>query len=311
MIKTRFQKGTVIQDTGADRVFNIINFTFLALILVAVLYPLIYVLSSSFSDAEAVLAGRVRLFPVGFTFDGYRAVLENREVWLGYGNTIIYTAVGTTINVALTIMLAYPLSRRDFVGRGAIMFFVTFTMFFNGGLIPTYLLIRNLGLLDTRLVMVLHSAIGVWNVIVARTFLQATIPQELYDSATVDGASNIRVLVSVVLPLSGPIIAVISLFYGVAHWNSFFAAFIYLRSPDLRPLQIILREILVENSERMGSDFMVSLSAGELEAMTERQFLQALLQYALIVVATLPILLVYPFVQKYFVRGVMIGALKG
>jgi multiple sugar transport system permease protein/putative aldouronate transport system permease protein len=300
-----------IRDTGADRVFNVINFVVLSIIFATVLYPLIYIVSSSLSDAEAVLAGQVRLLPVRPTLDGYRAVVENSDVWLGYLNTVIYTVVGTVINVTLTLIIAYPLSRRDFVGRGAIMFIFTFTMFFNGGLIPTYILIRSLGLLDTRLVMVVHGAIGVWNVIVTRTYLQATVPQELYDSAKVDGASNTRVLLAIVLPLCGPIIAVIALFYGVGHWNSFFAAFIYLRSRELRPLQIVLREILIENSERMTSDYMLSLSAGELEAMTERQFLQALLQYALIVVATLPILVVYPFVQRHFVRGVLIGALKG
>lgn len=304
-------KGSAIKDTGADKVFFLIDYVLLGIVFLLVIYPLIYILSSSFSDAEAVLQGRVWFLPIEPSLDGYRAVFEYDAVWLGYGNTIFYTVVGTTVNVFLTMMAAYPLSRRDFVGRNIIMFIFTFTMFFNGGLIPTYLLVRSLGLVNTRWAMVFHAAIGVWNVIITRTYLQSTIPQELYDSAKVDGASNTRILFSVVLPLSGPILAVITLFYGVNHWNSFFPALIYLRDRSLRPLQIVLREILIENSPRMMAEMMESLSPEQLEQMTKREYLQALLQYSLIIVATFPVLAVYPFVQKYFVRGVMIGAIKG
>lgn len=304
-------KGSVIKDTGADKVFFLIDYVLLGIVFLLVIYPLIYILSSSFSDAEAVLQGRVWFLPIEPSLDGYKAVFEYDAVWLGYGNTIFYTVVGTTVNVFLTMMAAYPLSRRDFVGRNIIMFIFTFTMFFNGGLIPTYLLVRSLGLVNTRWAMVFHAAIGVWNVIITRTYLQSTIPQELYDSAKVDGASNTRILFSVVLPLSGPILAVITLFYGVNHWNSFFPALIYLRDRSLRPLQIVLREILIENSPRMMAEMMESLSPEQLEQMTKREYLQALLQYSLIIVATFPVLAVYPFVQKYFVRGVMIGAIKG
>ena len=304
-------KGSVIKDTGAEKVFFLIDYILLGTIFLLVMYPLIYILSSSFSDAEAVLQGRVWFLPVEPSLDGYKAVFQYDAVWLGYGNTIFYTVFGTTVNVFLTMMAAYPLSRRDFVGRNAIMFIFTFTMFFNGGLIPTYLLVRSLGLVNTRWAMVFHAAIGVWNVIITRTYLQSTIPQELYDSAKVDGASNTRILFAVVLPLSGPILAVITLFYGVQHWNSFFPALIYLRDRSLRPLQIVLREILIENSPRMMAEMMESLSPEQLEQMTKREYLQALLQYSLIIVATFPVLAVYPFVQKYFVRGVMIGAIKG
>lgn len=304
-------KGSAIKDTGADKVFFLIDYILLGTIFLLVIYPLIYILSSSFSDAEAVLQGRVWFLPIEPSLDGYKAVFQYDAVWLGYGNTIFYTVFGTTVNVFLTMMAAYPLSRRDFVGRNAIMFIFTFTMFFNGGLIPTYLLVRSLGLVNTRWAMVFHAAIGVWNVIITRTYLQSTIPQELYDSAKVDGASNTRILFSVVLPLSGPILAVITLFYGVQHWNSFFPALIYLRDRSLRPLQIVLREILIENSPRMMAEMMESLSPEQLEQMTKREYLQALLQYSLIIVATFPVLAVYPFVQKYFVRGVMIGAIKG
>ncbi len=300
-----------VRSSKEDRTFYTVDVILLTLAFFVVLYPLIFILSSSFSDPYAVLAGEVWLFPVRPTLEGYRAVLAYSDVWIGYGNTIFYAVVGTTVNVTLTMMVAYPLSRKDFVGRNALMFLFTFTMFFSGGLIPLYLLVRNLGILNTRAAMIMPTAIGVWNVIITRTFLQFTIPAELYDSARIDGASNTRILLSVVVPLSGPVIAVITLFYAVAHWNSFFPALIYLRSRSLLPLQMILREILIMFQPRMLDEVMQTMDEAALEAMTRREFLQALLQYALIVIATLPVLIIYPFVQKYFVRGVMIGAIKG
>ena len=299
-----------IRNTTSDRVFVAVNYTLLTLLFLVVLYPIVYVVSSSFSDAKAVLAGRVVLFPVKPSLEGYRAVFRYRDVWVGYGNTVFYTVVGTLVNLTLTMMAAYPLSRRDFVGRDLIMFIFTFTMFFSGGIIPTYLLVKNLGLLNTRWAMILPVAMSVWNVIITRTYLQATIPSELYDSGRMDGASNTRMLVSIVLPLSKPVIAVIALFYAVFHWNAFFNALIYLRSKTLYPLQLVLQQILIENSP-VQMTMMQNLSAQELQQMTEREYLQALLQYALIVVSSLPVLVVYPFLQKYFVQGVMIGAIKG
>ena len=299
-----------IRNTTSDRVFVAVNYTLLTLLFLVVLYPIVYVVSSSFSDAKAVLAGRVVLFPVKPSLEGYRAVFRYRDVWVGYGNTVFYTVVGTLVNLTLTMMAAYPLSRRDFVGRDLIMFIFTFTMFFSGGIIPTYLLVKNLGLLNTRWAMILPVAMSVWNVIITRTYLQATIPSELYDSGRMDGASNTRMLVSIVLPLSAPITAVIALFYAVFHWNAFFNALIYLRSKTLYPLQLVLQQILIENSP-VQMTMMQNLSAQELQQMTEREYLQALLQYALIVVSSLPVLVVYPFLQKYFVQGVMIGAIKG
>jgi multiple sugar transport system permease protein/putative aldouronate transport system permease protein len=255
--------------------------------------------------------GRVWLWPVKPSLEGYKAVFQYNDVWIGYGNTIFYTFFGTLLNVSMTMMVAYPLSRKDFVGRNLVMFLFTFTMFFNGGLIPTYLLIKSLGMVDTRAVMIVPAAIGVWNVIITRTFLQANIPVELYDSARVDGASNTRMLMMIVIPLSGPIIAVITLFYAVGHWNQFFTALIYLRSKALRPLQLVLREILIQNSPMLMDEMMAAMTEDQLDLMMQREYLQQLLQYALIIVATLPVLAMYPFVQKYFVRGIMIGAIKG
>ncbi len=311
MVNQTTLKQRRVRSSKEDRLFFTVDVALLTIAFVVVLYPLIFIVSSSISDPYAVLAGEVWLFPVRPTLEGYRAVLAYSDVWMGYANTIFYAVVGTAVNVTLTMMIAYPLSRKDFIGRNALMFLFTFTMFFSGGLIPLYLLVRSLGILNTRAAMILPTAIGVWNVIIARTFLQVTIPKELYDSARIDGASNTRILISVVLPLSGPILAVITLFYAVAHWNSFFNALIFLRSRHLLPLQMILREILIMFQPRMMDEVMATMDAAALEAMTRREFLQALLQYALIVVATLPVLVAYPFAQKYFVRGVMIGAIKG
>ena len=302
---------TAIRDSKEDRLFYILDVTLLGIAFLLVVYPLVYVVSSSFSDALEVVAGRVWLYPVKPSLEGYKAVFEYSELWLGYGNTIFYTVFGTIYNVVMTLLVAYPLSRRDFKGRGVLMFLFTFTLFFQGGLIPTYLLIRSVGLIDTRAAMIIPFAIGVWNVIITRTYLQSNIPNELYEAARVDGASNSRMGWSVVLPLSGPIIAVITLFYAVNHWNQFFNALVYLRRQELRPLQIILREILVLNSPGVIDQLMASASPEQVEALQARMYLQGLIQFALIVVATAPVLAVYPFVQKYFVRGVMIGAIKG
>ena len=300
-----------IRYSKEDRLFYVLDFIVLTIVFVLVIYPLIYILSSSFSDKLAVMAGRVILWPIKPSLEGYQAVFEFDEVWVGYYNTIIYTVFGTALNVFMTMIIAYPLSRRDFVGRNLIMFAFTFTLFFHGGLIPTYLVIRSLGLIDTRAVMIIPWAIAVYNVIITRTFLQSSIPTELYEAARVDGASNIRMLLMIVLPLSGPIIAVISLFYAVGHWNQFFNALIYLRRSELKPLQLVLRDILVLNSPAALSDLMASATPEELEALQQRAFLQGLIQFALIIIATAPVLVAYPFVQKHFVRGVMIGAIKG
>ena len=300
-----------IRHAREDRLFYVLDVGLLGFTFLLVIYPLIYVVSSSFSDALEVVAGRVWLLPVKPSLEGYKAVFEYSELWLGYGNTIFYTVFGTIYNVVMTMLIAYPLSRRDCKGRGLLMFLFTFTLFFQGGLIPTYLLIRSIGLIDTRAALIIPFAIGVWNVIITRTYLQSNIPGELYEAARVDGATNTRMLWSVVLPLSGPIIAVITLFYAVNHWNQFFNALVYIRRQELRPLQIILREILVLNSPGVIDQLMASASPEQVEALQARMYLQGLIQFALIVVATAPILAVYPFVQKYFVHGVMIGALKG
>jgi ABC-type glycerol-3-phosphate transport system permease component len=231
-------------------------------------------------------------------------VFKNQQVWIGYGNSIFYTFVGTGINLLLTITAAYALSRRDFFGRNAVMGIFVFTLLFNGGLIPTYLLVKDLGMLDTRWALLLPNAVVVYNMIVARTFFQNQIPYELLEASQLDGCSDFRFFWSIVLPLSGPIVAVIALWYAVQHWNSYFHALLFIRNERLFPLQIVLRNILLENR-------VENLDRVALEDYAKREGLAQLLKYALIVVASVPVLLLYPFVQKYFVRGVMIGSLKG
>lgn len=244
------------------------------------------------------------LIPKGFNLDAYTKIFQNKDILLGYGNTILYTVIGTALNVVMTICAAYPLSRRDLAGRGLVTGLIVFTMFFGGGLIPTYLLIKNLNMLDTLWVMIIPNAVSVWNIIIMRTFFQQSIPGELQESAMIDGCTHIQTLLRIVLPLSMPIIAVMVLFYAVGHWNSYFNALIYLTTKEKFPLQLILREILIQSDS---GEFvkLTSESAVRMKMSVEG------LKYAVLVVANLPMLILYPFLQRYFVKGIMIGALKG
>lgn len=293
-----------IREAKGDRAFTIVNTTVLVLIFVSVLYPLLYIVSSSFSSSSAVISGRVVLWPVEPTLEGYAAVFKEHRIWSGFGNTLIYTFAGTAINVVITIMAAYPLSRKDLAGRNGLMFVFMFTMLFTGGIIPTYLLVKAIGILDTRWALLLPGALGVFNMIIMRTYFMTTIPDELLEAAQLDGCSDWTFLRRIVLPLSGPILAVVTLFYAVGHWNQFFNALIYLKNQHLYPLQIVLRDILIRN------DIDASLLSDAEDAAKE-QGLRDLLKFSLIVVATFPVLLFYPFVQKHFVKGVMVGSLKG
>ena len=290
---------------AGDRGFVVANYTFLALWLVAILFPLLFILAASFSHPTAVVAGRVWLWPVEPTLLGYEAVFEYRKVWSGYANSVFYAVVGTCINVAMTIAAAYPLSRRSFFGRNVLMAVFTFTMFFSGGLIPLYLVVRSLGLLNLRAALLLPNALAVWNVIIARTFFQSNIPHELLEVSQLEGCSDYRFVLSIVLPLSGPIVAVLALFYAVGHWNAYFYALMFLNDPAKYPLQIILREILILN--QVGFDSPIT----DTERFLDRQYLAQLLKFSLIIIASVPVLAIYPFAQRYFVKGVMIGALKG
>jgi putative aldouronate transport system permease protein len=295
---------TSIQAGRGDRIFDAVNISLLTGVLVIVLYPLVFVLSASISDPLLVMQGQVWLWPKGLNLDAYARVFQNSDIMTGYRNVIVYTILGTAINVILTIAAAYPLSRRDFVGRNVMMLFIVATMFFSGGLIPTYLVVKGLALNGTMWALLLPGAVSVFNLIIMRTFFQNTIPTELQESAVMDGASNFRILFTIVLPLSMPVIAVIILYYAVGHWNSYFSALIYLSDRSQYPLQLFLRELLIMNQ-------MQDMMSGDSESAAKQQMLGEALKYAVIIVSSVPVLLLYPFMQRYFVKGVMIGAIKG
>ncbi|MBM7584513.1 putative aldouronate transport system permease protein [Bacillus pakistanensis] len=301
---------SVVKETKTDKIFKAMNYVFLLIALLLVLYPLIYIISASVSNPSDVNSGEMWLFPKGFTLDGYKLIFENDQIWRGYLNTIIYTVLGTAVNLLFTLPAAYALSRKDLVGRNIFMGIFVFTMFFSGGLIPSYLLVKSLGMLDTIWAMILPNAVAVWNLIVARVFFQVTIPKELEEAAVIDGCTNLKMFVKIVLPLSTPIIAVMALFYGVGHWNGYFNALIYLSDKDLYPLQLVLREILV--LQAMSSDMAGgTISSSMAEAQHSKAELAQIIKYGVMIVSTLPIIIVYPFLQRYFVKGVMIGSVKG
>lgn len=290
----------VTKATPSQKAFDIFNYIFLSLLVLMTLYPCIYVLAASLSDPNEVMkAGGFMLWPKGFQLDTYKLVFKNRMILVGYKNTIFYVVVGTAINLILTIFGAYALSRNDVPGKNAIMMIIIFTMFFRGGMIPEFLINKSLGIYDNRLAVILPYAISVYNLIIMRTFFQ-NIPVSLEESAKIDGANDFTILFKIMIPLAVPSIAVVGLYYGVDHWNSYMRSLIYLRNRELFPLQIILREILLQNQNEA------------LQSAMDTTFAYAEnLKYATIVVATVPILCVYPFLQKFFVKGVMIGAVKG
>lgn len=293
-----------MKDPIEDKILYFIVYTSLIFFTVLVMYPLIHILSASFSSGSAVSSGRVILFPVEPTLAGYRAVFKHKNILTAYRNTIIYTVSGTLVNVAMTLICAYPLSRKDMQFKKFYMFLFVFTMYFGGGLIPSYILMTKLNLVNNPLVMIIPGALSVYNMIVTRTFFMTNLPQELLDSAQIDGCSDAKFFFMIALPLSKAIIAVMTLFYAVGHWNAYFGAMIYLNNPKLHPLQLILREILVLNTVLL-SDI------DDPEIIAANQGLADLLKYSLIIVSTAPVLTFYPFVQKYFIKGVMIGSIKG
>ncbi|MBR8699606.1 carbohydrate ABC transporter permease [Enterococcus casseliflavus] len=284
-------------------------YVFLAISLLIVLYPLIYIVSASISNPHLVNSGEMWLLPKGITFEGYRTLLGNSSIWRGYLNTIYYTVLGTSINLLVTLPCAYALSREDFYGRRAFTNFMLVTMFLSGGLIPSYLLIRSLGMLNTVWALVIPGAVSVYNVVVTRTFFQSTIPREMEEAAIVDGCSDFRLFMQIVLPLSTPIIAVMALFYGVGHWNSFFNALIYLSDRSMYPLQMILREILI--LQDMSSNTVSNVTSEMANMLYSKQQLAQVIKYGVMIVSSLPVIIVYPFLQKYFVKGMMVGSIKG
>lgn len=287
-----------------DRVFNAINYTLLTIIILIILYPLIYTLSASFSDPKLVTSGKLYLLPVGFNLDSYREVFKNNDILTGYRNTLLITVIGTLINMIFTVCGAYPLSRKDFYGRNALMLIFSFTMFFSGGIITSFLLVQSLGIMNSWAALILPGAVSTYNLIIMRTYFENSVPLELQEAAYIDGYSNLGILFKVVLPLSGPILAVIALYYAVGHWNSYFNAMLYITDRNKYPLQLFLREVLVMNQAQN----MLDASA---EDMARQAMRAETIKYSVIVISSVPMLILYPFVQKFFVKGVMIGALKG
>ncbi|OBZ14919.1 sugar ABC transporter permease [Bacillus sp. FJAT-27264] len=284
-----------------ERLFDLCINLFMVALMAVTLYPFLYVLFASFSNPSDLIQHQgLLLMPTGFSLESYKLVFENPMISIGYLNTLIYVVIGTTLNLTLTSFAAYALSRKGVRFVGPIMFAIVFTMFFSGGLIPTYLNMKNLGLLDTRWAMILPSAISTWNLLVMRTSF-AGIPAALEESARIDGANDFRILFQIFIPVSLPIMAVMTLFYGVGHWNAYMDALIYLRNKDLYPLQLVLQGILISNS----TDSMMNSVAD-----VDKGLIQETIKYATIIVATVPILLLYPFLQRYFVKGVMLGSIK-
>ena len=293
-----------IKNPMEDRILYFVVYTVIILFLLVILYPIIFIISASFSEGSEVQLGRVYLWPVKPTLEGYRAVFSHRNIMTGYRNTILYTLGGTLINVVVTVLCAYPLSRRDMPMRGFFVFLFVFTMFFGGGLIPTYLLVNSLGMVNTFWALLIPGAMSVYNTIITRTFFQNGVPHELLEASQIDGCSDARYFFSILLPLSQAVISVISLYYAVAHWNSYFSALIYIRDKQLQPLQLILRSILLSTR--------VSLNEFEDPDLLEGKIgLEFLVKFALIVVSSAPIMCLYPFVQKFFAKGVMLGSVKG
>ncbi|HVC83101.1 MAG TPA: carbohydrate ABC transporter permease [Chloroflexota bacterium] len=293
-----------IRESRGDRLFLIGIYIFLSIVLIAIAYPLIFVVSSSFSSYQAVRAGQVWLWPVGLSLDGYRAVFDDPQVMTGYFNSAFYTFFGTLLSVTLTVMMAYPLSLKDFLGRRFFIWMLLFAMIFSGGLIPFYLVVKSLGMIDTRWALIVPGALGIFQVLLAKTFFQATIPTELYEAAQIDRCSDIGFLLRVVIPLSKPIIAVLVLLYAVGQWNSYFNALIFLNSESLYPLQLVLRSLLILGDQQGSAQVVSPEQLQRFEAMS------TLLKYSLIVVASVPVLFLYPLAQRYFVKGVMLGSLK-
>ncbi len=294
-----------IKPTRSDRIFQIINTVFLGLLLLVIAYPLYFVVIASFSDPTEVYTGKVLLWVKGFQTTGYKQVLMDHDVLIGYKNTLIYTIVGTLVNLAFTMTAGYALTT-NFIGKKPISFLITFTMFFGGGMIPTYFLMRNLRILNTLWVMVLPGAVSVYNLMITRTFIAGNISDALYEAAEIDGCSRLRFFFAIVVPLSGVLIAILTLFYGVGHWNSYMNAILYLNQRKRFPLQMVLRELLIENQVSAND-----VQNNDPELLAYMQQLADTMKYSLIIIASVPVLILYPFLQRYFVKGVMIGSVKG
>ncbi len=304
MSTIQLSKRNHIKETRADRILNYVINTLLILLVLVVVYPLYFVIIASFSDPVAVSGGKLTFYPIGLNVDAYKRIFNDSRIWTGYKNTLFYTTFGTLLGVMLTIMAGYSFSRKDLKGSGFLMTLYIITMYFGGGLIPTYMVVKQLGLINQPLVLILLGSFSTYNMIIARSFFKQNLPDELFEAASIDGCGNGRFFFSMVIPLSKAIIAVLTLFYASGHWNSYFNALIYVNDEKLYPLQLILRDILVASQ-------MISQDMSDPESAMEMQRIAELIKYGVIIVATVPMLILYPFVQRFFVQGVMIGSVKG
>ncbi|HIS92510.1 MAG TPA: carbohydrate ABC transporter permease [Candidatus Alectryocaccomicrobium excrementavium] len=299
-----------MKRTLSDKTFDWINGAILFALTLIFLYPLYFVLIASISEPYEVVQGNVLFWPRGFTLTAYQNVLRESSVWTGYRNSIFYTLLGTAYNLVLTIPAAYVLTKQHMPGRGLLTAYFFITMYFSGGMIPTYIIIRELNLINTPWVLIIGTGVSCWNLLVTRQFFSSTIPLELYESAEIDGANEFRMFFRIALPLAAPIVAVMALFYAVGHWNSYYNALLYVRTGELYPLQLVLRNILISN-EMMLANAALEGDAEAMATAARRAYMAEAMKYALIFIAAAPMLCIYPFVQKHFVKGVMIGAIKG
>lgn len=295
---------TVVKRSKEDLIFDLLNYIVLGAFLLIVLYPLYFIIIASFSDPSRVLSGDVILLPKDLDFSGYQKIFSDTNIWQGYYNTFVYTILGTVLNVVLTMGIGYPLSRNYFSGKKPIMIFLMITMYFGGGMVPTYLLVKDMGLRNTATIMIVMGAVSVFNVIITRSFLEANIPTELEEAASIDGCSQFKFFFRMVLPLSGSIIAVLILYYGIWHWNDYMTGLIYLDDGEKYPLQLIIRSLLIQTQ-------MEANDVASIESLSQRLKVAESIKYGVIIISSLPVLVLYPFLQKHFTKGVLVGAVKG
>lgn len=302
-----------IKKTRSDRVFDTFNILLMLVLIVIMLYPLYFVVIASLSEPKYVAQGMVTIWPKGFTWDSYRYVFQNDNIWTGYRNTIVYTVLGTLRQLLTVVPAAYAMSKRNLPGRRFIALLMTIPMYFSGGLIPEYLLVKNLNLVNSFWTLIVLGGVGITRLIITRNYFETAIPGEVYESARIDGASDFQCFMRIALPLSKPILAVITLYFAVDRWNAFFAAMIYLSDSDLFPLQLILRNILLQNQNALSQAVSDAFggNADLAEAAARQTYMAEGMKYALIFISSAPLLIAYPFVQKHFVQGVMIGSVKG
>lgn len=293
-----------MQESKTDRVFLFVINVIMVVIILIILLPLVYVLNASISDPQAVISGEMKLLPVRPTLRGYEAVFKYHKIMIGFRNSFFYMFFGTLINLVMTMLAAYPLSRPEFRARRFLSFLFMFAMIFSGGLVPTFMVVEKLGMINTVWAMLIPNALSIWNLMLCRNYMTNNIPNELYEAGVLEGCTPFRFFTTIVIPLCKPILAVLALYYGIGHWNTYFNALIYLKSPELQPLQIALRELLVIN--KVDPTLVTNV-----KAIADMQGLTDLLKYSVIVVSSLPLLLIYPFVQKHFVKGIMVGSVKG